>query len=322
MLSKSLLKKGFARLEALASSADAAFSAYEIDGVIRRLAVLGSPLVLSLHDVSGNPSPFLGQNYLTITPRRLAGLLDYLSEYCDFIHPCEFSEVTGALSATADKSKIPLMLTFDDGFGSIAEVVKDLLSARSIVPLVFINSEPIQGRRPLVSSYVMYLNQRRISRLSHLNVVPEVFEGLVSSFYSNVSCDFASYQGELIKFQALKKLVSSGQIVLANHLSNHWNAVAQDDTSLIDAFAECESFIVSLQGFSLGLFSYPNGQPDICFSSCTYEVLRKAGALVQFANAGYLGSSSGDWVLPRIPVTPWETPLSISNKVRNIMAIS
>jgi len=125
--------------------------------VIREtLALTGLPLVLSMHAVSDFPSPFLCQNYLTISPRRISRILDYLSKFCWFVNPKDISSGKSLYASDVNREKIPVLLTFDDGFSSLTRVVSDILMPRSIVPLLFVNSEPVIGDIPLVSSFILY----------------------------------------------------------------------------------------------------------------------------------------------------------------------
>lgn len=284
------------------------------------LTLTGLPLVLSMHDVSDFPSPFLYQNYLTISPRRIVGIIDYLSKFCWFVNPKDITSDKSLYAPGVNREKVPVLLTFDDGFSCLARVVSDILRPRSIVPLLFVNSEPIMGDVPLLSSFVIYLNQKGINSISHLAVRPALFLSLVSDFYAHEYQSFLRYQGDLLSPDDLSRLVDSEMLVLGNHLSNHWNAKAQDESFLAESFSQCEEFIRSIQGFSLGLFAYPNGQPGSCFADSNFETLKQCGASLQFANAGFGKGYNLDNVLPRIGVLPWEGYNTINRKMREIIS--
>jgi peptidoglycan/xylan/chitin deacetylase (PgdA/CDA1 family) len=110
--------KGRSARGALKAAYFRALSAARVDRLVRRMrARRGEVLVLSLHRVSPDPSPY----WPPLTPEAFASLAGYLSEHCRVL---TFAE----LPASVPDGRTRVVLSFDDGCRDFVEYAMPILA--------------------------------------------------------------------------------------------------------------------------------------------------------------------------------------------------
>lgn len=264
---------------------------------------------LTLHSVDTRPSLFCYVNQLNINPSRLEMLIESMKEYGTFADPERV-----LISGPAKGQGLQFILTFDDGFMSVDRICRRILKKHGIKPIVFINSGCIE-RGELMASVVSVLEKGKSLEMQCLRVTPKDYHDYVRKLTAKERDLLRNLQGQMMTTKVVRSLVEERLIVLGNHLSNHWNCSSQTALDISESFIECEEYIMRMQGYTLGAFAYPNGQPVTCFNDDCISIIGKCGGKIQFSNTNNCNLRNYGVVESRIAVSPWESQHGIGIKV-------
>lgn len=262
----------------------------------------GSLTVFCFHDVGDEPSRFVRENGLGVSTATFRRQIEWIGKNFDILHPGELDR--------AGTSRAAALITFDDGYaGSFANGIAWLEQQR-IPSLMFLNMRSIVEPRPLLSAIALYLGKhspafrafaasRGLSAPYHLSLSPR---DLAAFEAEHGPVDFApilEYQGKLGDLDTVAKWGRSELVAYGNHLYDHWNSVVLTDAEFLIQYSECESALASVGGSS-GLFAFPNGRSDLCFSRKHVELALRARATRAFSADGRINPDGGQFLLDRI----------------------
>ncbi len=138
-----------------------ALSVARVDRLVRRMrARRGEVLILSLHRVSPDPSPY----WPPLTPEAFSSLVDYLSEHCRVL---TFAE----LPASVPDGRPRVVLSFDDGCRDFVEYAMPILARHRLrVNHNVIASSVETGRPPWIIQVMDALNAAGADRVRRLEL--------------------------------------------------------------------------------------------------------------------------------------------------------
>ena len=219
------------------------YAAGSLLGSVRRFRVTpGSAYafrILTLHHVARHQFPILEQ------------LLDFLIARHRLITPAEAEEMqNGREASSAGDSRVPYLLTFDDGFRSNYEVAASILGPRRISALFFvcpsvIDAPPEQQRR-LTTEYVL--------------------DGTMSN-------DSIDDQMALMNWSELRSLHGDGHTI-GSHTLSHRRLSLLSREDLVAEIAGSAEALKDRIGVPVRWFAYPFGTSD-SITAEAYEIVSR-----------------------------------------------
>lgn len=264
--------------------------------------------VFLYHDVSDNPSQF-GLDYnLTVSNELFRKQINWIKDNYSIISPL----------ALIDNSKLPdnsALITFDDGFEEAFQNGISYLESMKIPSIVFLNLASIEKEVPLISSIGTYLEKnKKNTRISdglglktpfHLNLTPIIYSKICTKEGELNFRKINNYQGKMADLNTLKKWEDSGFTFYGNHLYEHWNSQALTNDEFEFQFKENRDKLSVFKN-SIDFFSFPNGQPELCFSERHIVALRDFGCKKIFFSSGAINHDRTVFLFNRMDLTTYE----------------
>lgn len=265
--------------------------------------------VFLYHDINDQPSQF-GRDYnLTVSKKLFRKQINWITNNYSVISPRD-------LISGKQLPENAALITFDDGFEGAFENGISYLESLKIPCIVFLNMSSIEKEIPLISSVATYL-QRKAGRFGnlferlglktpfHLNLTPEIYSKIQSEIPDLDLDEIVQYQGKLANLVTLKKWENSNYVFLGNHLYEHWNSASLDSGEFEFQFKENRKKLSNFKN-SIDLFSFPNGQPDLCFSNLHVQALNHFGCKRIFFSLGGTNSADVGFLFNRTDLTTYE----------------
>ncbi len=261
------------------------------------------------HDVSDNPSDFGKEFNLTVSNKMFQKQVSWINKNYSVISPL-------SLVSNDELPPKPALITFDDGFYGAFENGIRYLDSRGLPSLIFLNMGSILNGSPMISSIAAFIEKNGVAHEElyqslglhkpfHLNLTPAVFLKIQKSMSDFNFDEILNYQGRLATMEILKKWENCKNIFFGNHLYEHWNSASLDSAEFKFQFEENRRELSQFKN-SIDFFSFPNGQPDLCFSNSHIEALYHLGCKKVFFSSGGTNPMVREFVLNRIDMTIYE----------------
>ena len=263
--------------------------------------------IFCYHEVSDNPSRFCGQYDLNVPPELFAKQLGLIAGHFNVISPDQLLE--GHYETPA------ALITFDDGWPGYFREAVPMMTQKSIASVVFLNMAPIGGEI-FWSGLITYLTEYDAEfckllyrHFPHKKNVPDflfcnskiVGDYITTIDFKPLEAKIRSFYGPFAVLKDMDSVRDNPLVFFGNHLYNHYNAVQLNDGELQQQYFLNDQKIM---GYSnrRPLFSYPFGQPEICFTRRQTELLHSFGAKAVFSSSGRLNRRGGGWFFDRIGI--------------------
>jgi peptidoglycan/xylan/chitin deacetylase (PgdA/CDA1 family) len=261
--------------------------------------------IFNYHEISNIPSKFSEKYDLCVSPETFKKQINFIRKYYNIITPKEL---------LTDKYKRPAaIITFDDGFKSTFMNGVEYLSDLGIPSIVFINMAPIKGEIFWVGliTYLCDIDKHFQNKMTqkykvsvellYLFIVSED----IAPYKDSINDPFfitkvKEYYGDFASEEDLIDSNSKG-VYLGNHLYNHYNAARISKPELISNYVVNNSILNRYKN-SINFFSYPYGQPNLCYTDETHAILFSLGAKKIFTAYSLPNSKDNCNIYHRIPM--------------------
>jgi hypothetical protein len=231
--------------------------------------------VFLFHEISDTPSQFCIDYDLNVNPNLFRRQIDWISKNFHIISPCDLQNPNILPQNSA-------LITFDDGFKGAFTNGIDYLDSLGIPSLMFLNMGHIIDKSPLISALAIFISkyQDSISKSNkysghknfHLTFNPLMFEEMFSENFTLDYSKLCDYQGELASLEIVQTYSNSKYLYYGNHLFNHWNSSALSISQFKNNVSDNHTELSKFKNF-INFFSFPNGQPGICFNDSHINML-------------------------------------------------
>ena len=265
-------------------------------------------IIFLYHEVNDAPSKFCIDFNLNVTPKLFRKQIDWINKNYTLISPTDLE----------DQSPLPTnaaMIAFDDGFAGAFENGLSYLEKHEIPSIMFLNMGHILDKTPLISSMAIYLSKylkdievdntfRNFNNL-HLTFNYGMKDEFLKEHHNFDYSKIDLYQGKLASIDMLEKYSKSKYLFYGNHLYNHWNSLALTEQEFKFNFFENQSNLLQFDNY-INYFSFPNGQPNICFNESHLSYLKSLGCKRVFYSSGQKNLNYNDYLLNRMDLTKYE----------------
>ncbi len=262
--------------------------------------------VFNFHEVTDSPSPFIERHHLYVTPTVFRRQVMWIKDHFQVVHPDRL--VDGNIAAGS------ALVTFDDGWNGCFETALPILDELNIPSLHFLNMATTKGEL-LISAVADYLGRtdqrfcrfmevEELKRPYHLTLTPAALEKFEREAGSLPVADIAEDQGVLASFDMVKQWQKHRLVRVANHLYNHWNAVALSADELSEQYSLNLSYLKAFENY-VPLFAFPNGQPGSCFTETEISVINALGARRLFTAKPGIARLPLEQLIDRVSLSNW-----------------
>ena len=265
-------------------------------------------IIFLYHEVNDAPSKFCIDFNLNVTPKLFRKQIDWINNNYKIISPADLESYSPLPSNAA-------MIAFDDGFAGAFENGVSYLEELEIPSIMFLNMGHILNKTPLISSMAIYLSKyfediQVDNKLRNYNNLHLTFNYAMKDEFLKEHQNFdyskiALYQGKLASIDLLEKNSKSKFLFYGNHLFNHWNSLALTEEEFKFNFLENQSNLLQFDNY-IDYFSFPNGQPNICFNESHLSYLKSLGCKRVFYSSGQRNLNTNDFLLNRMDLTRYE----------------
>jgi hypothetical protein len=195
------------------------------------------------------------QMYTEIEAFRI--LIDFIEERFEILDPYD-------LKASTDLSKSDqprALITFDDAWLGTYDAIIEVLSPKSIRPILFTNFHAVENGIDF-SAFVSWRNRNKNSA-SNIELDTRIMEEFMNSFDDLVFHEeYYKFQGELINSSQLWDLANKDLCAISNHLYRHFDCRKLDLSEFIFEFENNRKKLSVYPNF-LDFFAFPYGDPDL-----------------------------------------------------------
>jgi len=273
------------------------------DSASRKYLSLPRLYIFMYHEISDKPSKFANDHHLNVAPTLFKSQIKWIK--------CHFNVITPH-DILSNKFNLPAaLITFDDGSASVFRTAARILKEEDVTGTVFMNMAPVEGDifwSGLIS--YMYYNSpefRRFldSKYNDKSIISCTEEDL-NSFTPKMDITLIhekakKYYSEFPSHDEILKS-SKNNLFLGNHLFNHFNAAVIDSRKLTEQYTINRDILETYPNY-IPLFSYPFGQPDICYNDATDSKIRSFGAEKIFTALALPNLHFDSYMLHRIGMT-------------------
>lgn len=265
--------------------------------------------VFLFHDVNDEPSQFGVDYNLTVSQDLFKKQISWIKSKYTVVSPID-------LLHDEPLPLNPALITFDDGFEGAFENGIKYLDEQGLPSLVFLNMGNILNNAALISSIGTFLERNEIISNSllqdlglekpyHLNLNPTILEKIRGEIIKFDMSEIQKYQGKIASVETLKKWEDCKNVFYGNHLYEHYNVAALSTSEFKELVIKNNSELKEFNN-SLKFFSFPNGQPELCFNSDDVDLLKELGLEKVFFSSGAVNSIGSDFLLNRMDLTTYE----------------
>jgi peptidoglycan/xylan/chitin deacetylase (PgdA/CDA1 family) len=266
--------------------------------------------VFLYHEVTDKPSQFCEDFKLNVPPSLFRKQIDWINKNFNVISPLELAN-GAALPANS------ALITFDDAFKGAFENGISYLESKKIPSVMFMNMGHLENRTPMISSKAIYIEKHKASIFKgeqpninfehfHLSLSPSILVNLTKEFKEDYDDVITQYQGELASLELINSYAGSKYVFYGNHLFEHWNCQALSQEEFAYNVHMNQERLKIFKNF-INLFSFPNGQPEICFNNNQVLELERFGYLKAFSSSGSGNFNPENFLLHRIVPTDQES---------------
>ena len=263
--------------------------------------------VFLYHDVSEAPAPFVDECGLNTPPDAFRRQIRALAKDFDLVSIDDVrARRVGRRSA---------LITFDDGYCSNFTTVPGILRELDASALVFVNMEPIRGGLFWGALCAYLCNHDRNfqahfrsvrgsepSKADEISLDPDTVERHLADRVDRAELEqlVRSYGPDFATEQQLCETEKDSVLYLGNHLYNHYNATVLSDVELCRMY-ELNRLALDQFDNARNVFSYPFGQPGLCYSPRTHAVLQQANPELVFSAVGGINRLPSDFLHRYVP---------------------
>ena len=265
--------------------------------------------IFLFHDICDNPSQFALDYNLAVSNKLFKKQVRWINSNYLIISPKEL----------LNKKELPknaAIITFDDGFLGTFQNGISYLESIKIPSVVFLNMLHIEQKTPMISAIGCYLENKseiycdtikkiNLRKPFHLNINPEIYKKIIQELPELNFEEINRYQGQFATSKTLRKFENSEYVFYGNHLYEHWNAPS---LKLDEFIFQYEKNRIRLSNYKnhIDFFSFPNGQPNLCFSSNHLEKLIELGCKSVFYSSGSKKLNFNENIYDRMDLTTYE----------------
>lgn len=246
--------------------------------------------IFAYHDITDQPREFSQKYNLNVAPQRFLQQLRFIKKHFNIISADEL--IDGSFDRPA------AMITFDDGFESYFTHSVPIMRELNIPSINFINGAPILGE-VFWAGLILYLMDydvgfrkkvfREISVNGNTPGYLRCDHGFVVRHLKTLDAEVIfekvrQFSGPFLSIEQLNKLETEADVLIGNHLYNHFNVWHLSDLQLTGQYKKNQHFINQF-GNARDYFSYPFGQPGYCFKQQQTERLQSMGAKLVFSSS-------------------------------------
>ncbi|MBK26565.1 MAG: hypothetical protein CME70_21375 [Halobacteriovorax sp.] len=259
-------------------------------------------IFLYYHNITSSPSEFEIRHRLSQTKDQLETQLRVLSKFFDWGDPSNPENFNF-------NGKAKAFLSFDDGYkGTLTEGI-EVLKKFNTPSLHFLNMSLILGNEPY---WVQVAEEgQRLGKMSYSSPSEAIFSKSGKTWLQEFDADSewvkACEDGPVFAtLDDLKKAEEEPNVFFGNHLYNHFNAASQDSDFLSYLYLENAQHLDRFKS-ALSYFSYPFGQPDLCYNNDTIRLIEKLGAKRQFTTTCVSNKKRDSYMIHRYMLTEDES---------------
>ena len=230
------------------------------------------------HSVSDTPSEFHRDFELFSTTETFERQVRYITSHFNVITPDQL--VSGAFDGPA------ALITFDDGARCYFDTALPILEAFGAPSLHFVNMAPIEGK-VWWSGLVAYLLKYETRFAEHFaragksffDAIPELLQAVEPDVLSDPAVieKAKAFYGPFARVDDLAQHDSHPLVYYGNHLFDHFNAAVLSPDELATQYLENHKRLMAFSSYT-GMFSYPFGQKNLCYTDATNRQIAELGA--------------------------------------------
>jgi hypothetical protein len=271
----------------------------------RRAKLKNALTVFCYHDVNDKPSEFSRLYELSVSRGLFERQLKFIKNNFNIISPDEM--LLGKIPVNA------AMVTFDDGFKSYFKTAIPIMEEYNIPSLIFLNMASVSGG-VFYSGLITYLcREKDFCDYLSAKIAGKIDKPLflycrriwVEEYLQNSARDciecVKEFIGEFASLDDIEKNSRSPLVFYGNHLFDHEVPVLMSDEDLLKSFDANEAVLSGYQNYRR-MFSFPFGQPDICYKHGQVALLNKRAQKI-FSSAGYVNNNADEPCLDRVAMS-------------------
>ena len=253
----------------------------------RRLAAARFPgvVVLCYHAVRPDDAPAGRYPFeqLHVRVSELAAHCELIARCCT---PVSIEELRRAILDGAPLPARPVLVTFDDGYRSVARLAAPILERHRVPAAFFVCSRSIAERRLL-----WYDAMARLGTESDV----ERAKGLSFAEWQRLDRETLTPVGDddplaPMTVEELQSLAASSLFEIGAHTASHPILARAPVSDQRDQIRDCIRAVTAWTRTPTKAFAYPNGQPGVDYTADTVALLRDEGIEVAFTTrAGFAG---------------------------------
>ncbi|MDC0478440.1 polysaccharide deacetylase family protein [Flavobacteriaceae bacterium] len=265
--------------------------------------------IFLFHDVCDDPSQFAIDYNLAVSNKLFQKQIRWIDSNYSIISP----------EKLLYKKEIPknaAIITFDDGFLGTFQNGISYLELMQIPSIVFLNMSHIENNTPMISAVGCFLENKNLIHADtlmkfnlkkpfHLNITPQIYNKIIQELPELNFEEINRYQGQFATSTTLRKFENSDFVFYGNHLYQHWNAASLKLDKFVSQYKDNRIKLSNYKN-SIDFFSFPNGQPRLCFSSIHLEKLTELGCKSIFYSSGTKKLNFNKNIYDRMDLTTYE----------------
>jgi peptidoglycan/xylan/chitin deacetylase (PgdA/CDA1 family) len=265
--------------------------------------------IFLFHDICDDPSQFAIDYNLAVSNKLFKKQIGWIDSNYSIISPIKL----------LNKKELPknaAIITFDDGFFGTFQNGINYLDSMKIPSIVFLNMSHIEQKTPMISAIGCYLEKKSeiyrdtLKKISlkkpfHLNINPKIYKKIIQELPELNFEDINRYQGQFATSNTLREFENSEFVFYGNHLYEHWNAASLKLDEFVSQYEKNRSKLSNYKNH-IDFFSFPNGQPELCFSFKHLEKLIELGCKCIFYSSGSRNLNFNKNIYDRMDLTTYE----------------
>ena len=263
----------------------------------RRLAGVRFPgvVVLCYHAVRPDAAPAGSYPFeqLHVRVSELAAHCALISRCCT---PISLDDLRQAVLHGAPLPPRPVLITFDDGYRSVATLAAPVLEQYRVPAAIFVCSDSIADRRLLwydaMARRGAETDVERVKRLTFAE-----WQRTDRDTFTKVSDDDPLAPMTVGELQAMS---ASPLFEIGAHTASHPIMAGAPVSDQREQIGECVRALEAWTGKPATAFAYPNGQPGVDYTADTMALLREGGIDIAFTTqSGFAGRGASPLEQPR-----------------------
>ena len=240
---------------------------------------------------------------LHVSARILEEHCRVIAEYCTPLALTQFMDAIQSrsrLNGTPGPSKLPMLVTFDDGYANLLSVATPILERRGVPATVFACTEPMElGGLLWTDRAAASLGEADVERLK------EATDGIRREAVSKTDpSPFRHEHCRLMNIDEFRQVASHPLWSVGGHTHTHPILARCSPEVQRDEVVRNLDRIEASIGRRPWAFAYPNGRPGRDYDETTKRILADSGVKYGFTTqAGFVADASRPLDIPRMFMT-------------------